>query len=87
MKKNYPIVLIVFLVIALLVGTIFLRQKKERELTSDEFLMDTLISISTYGTDTDFLQKAMEKAFQEMRRIADLTDRFSFVRNNCCCLK
>jgi thiamine biosynthesis lipoprotein len=76
MKKNYPIVLIVFLVIALLVGTIFLRQKKERELTSDEFLMDTLISISTYGTDTDFLQKAMEKAFQEMRRIADLTNRF-----------
>jgi thiamine biosynthesis lipoprotein len=76
MKKNYPKVLIVFLVIALLVGTIFLGQKKEQKLTSEEFLMDTLVSISTYGTDTDFLQQAMEKAFREMRRIADLTDRF-----------
>jgi thiamine biosynthesis lipoprotein len=75
MKKNYFIVLIVVLV--LVGGVIFFGQKKEQKLTSEEFLMDTFVSISTYGTDTDFLQQATKKAFQEMRRIAELTDRFS----------
>jgi len=66
----------IFFVLLLLAGFSFLLQNQERRYTSEEFLMDTLVSISTYGTDTDFLQQATVKAFKEIRRIADLTDRF-----------
>jgi thiamine biosynthesis lipoprotein len=66
----------IFSVLLLLAGVLFFLQNQEREVTSEEFLMDTLVSISTYGTDTDFLQRATEKAFKEIRGIADLTDRF-----------
>ncbi|MDD2400735.1 MAG: FAD:protein FMN transferase [Clostridia bacterium] len=54
-----------------------MRSQQVCEYQSEEFLMDTLVSISTYGTDTDLLKLATEEAFVEMRRIADLTDRFS----------
>lgn len=66
----------IFSVLLLLAGVFFFLQNQERQLTSEQFLMDTLVSISTYGTDTDFLQQVTEKAFKEIRRVADLTDRF-----------
>ena len=76
MRKVYRILVISLLSLAVLSGFYFLLLKQEHKLTSEEFLMDTLVSISTYGADTDFLQEATEKAFKEMRRIATLSDRF-----------
>ncbi|MDD2335683.1 MAG: FAD:protein FMN transferase [Geobacteraceae bacterium] len=46
------------------------------EYRSDQFLMDTLVSIKVYGRDTEKLRKAVSEAYAEMHRIADLTDRF-----------
>jgi thiamine biosynthesis lipoprotein len=46
------------------------------EYRSDQFLMDTLVSIRVFGTDEDALRKAVGEAYAEMHRIADLTDRF-----------
>ena len=76
MKKFRLALVIISLGLVLGIGIIFFAQSQERELTREEFLMDTLVSISTYGTDTDFLQEATQKAFLEIRRIADLTNRF-----------
>lgn len=63
------------LVLAAIFGGLYFKQPTEYK--SEEFLMDTLVSISTFGTDTDLLQKATLDAFAEMRRLAELTDRFS----------
>lgn len=76
MKKFRLALVIISLGLVLGIGIIFFAQSQERELMREEFLMDTLVSISTYGTDTDFLQEATQKAFLEIRRIADLTNRF-----------
>ena len=76
MKKFYLTLAGVVFVLVIFVGIFFFILNQERGFTSEEFLMDTVVSISTYGTDTDFLQRATEKAFKEIRRIADLTDRF-----------
>lgn len=43
---------------------------------SDQFLMDTLISIKVYGKDPEVLQRAVAQAYAEMRRIAELSDGF-----------
>lgn len=79
MKKYYFNFAIFILVLALLLVGYFtyFQRPKIQEYSSEEFLMDTLVRISTYGTDTTLLQESTAKAFQEMRRLADLTDRFS----------
>jgi thiamine biosynthesis lipoprotein len=79
MKKNrLIIVLCVLVLVSLLAGVLFqLNRPREQEHSSEEFLMDTLVSISTYGTDTTLLRQATAEAFREMRRLADLTDRFT----------
>ncbi len=80
MKKYYPkLTVIVAVFVLLIIGNTYLTRTQSREYTSEEFLMDTLVSISTIGTDTALLQQATEKAFHEIRRIADLTDRFPAV--------
>lgn len=68
-----------FIGIPLVLAAVFsgLHFKQPIEYKSEEFLMDTLVSISTFGTDTDLLQQANRDAFAEMRRLAELTDRFS----------
>ncbi|PKM89674.1 MAG: ApbE family lipoprotein [Firmicutes bacterium HGW-Firmicutes-12] len=77
MKNNLQITLLITLplILALILLALYYRQPQEYK--SEEFLMDTLVSISTYGTNTDLLQKATHEAFLEMRRIAQLTDRFT----------
>lgn len=47
-----------------------------KEHVSEQFLMDTLVTVKVYGDDPAALQQASAAAFAEMRRIADLADRF-----------
>jgi len=63
------------IILALFLGGLYIRQP--REYFSEEFLMDTLVSISTYGADTDLLQQATREAFSAMRQIAEKTDRYA----------
>lgn len=46
------------------------------EYQSEEFLMDTLVSVKAYGSDRDTLKKGVHAAFAEMRRIAEMADGF-----------
>lgn len=46
------------------------------EYSSQQFLMDTLITIKVYGKDREKLQQPVHEAFAEMRRIAGLADHF-----------
>jgi len=50
--------------------------KPASEYRSDQFLMDTLVSIKVYGDDPENLKAAVHKAYAEMRRISDLADAF-----------
>lgn len=50
--------------------------RRTHEYSSDQFLMDTLISIKVYGNDPETLKKAVNAAYAEMRRIAELSDGF-----------
>jgi thiamine biosynthesis lipoprotein len=50
--------------------------RRSHEYVSDQFLMDTLISIKVYGKDPETLRKAVDAAYAEMRRIAELSDGF-----------
>jgi len=77
MKKYRFVIATVLLFLVILIGGSIVRHQNIHEYKSEEFLMDTLVSISTYGTDTDLLKLATEEAFAEMRRIAELTNRFS----------
>lgn len=62
--------LLVAVITALLIG------QRTREYKSDQFLMDTLVSIRVYGKDADKLREAVAAAYAEMHRIADLADGF-----------
>ena len=69
----------IFLIAALvLIGGLALFQYSRRlqEYRSDQFLMDTLISITVYGKNQELLRKAVGAAYAEMRRIAELADGF-----------
>jgi thiamine biosynthesis lipoprotein len=68
---------LILLVILLMVAVgVLLYGRRTSEYRSEEFLMDTLVTIRVYGKDKDNLRSAVMEAFAEMRRIADLTDRF-----------
>lgn len=58
-------------------GGVMTYSQRAHEYRSDEFLMDTLVSIRVYGSNTDLMKKAVNEAFSEMRRIHELTDRFA----------
>lgn len=65
------------LALLLIVGLASLQYlRRSHEYSSDQFLMDTLISVKVYGNDPETLKKAVDAAYAEMRRIAELSDGF-----------
>lgn len=70
----------------LLLGTIGLSLYFRRpvEYRSDQFLMDTLVSIRVFGSNEVALRDAVREAYAEMHRIADLTDRFPAAGSAAC---
>jgi thiamine biosynthesis lipoprotein len=75
MKRNRT--LLILLAILLLAGGVtLLYQQRTREYVSEQFLMDTLVTIRVYGKDPEVLKAAVAAAYAEMHRIADLADRF-----------
>lgn len=50
--------------------------RRSYEYSSEQFLMDTLISIKAYSKDPAAVRKAVAAAYAEMRRIAELADGF-----------
>lgn len=75
MSRRGPVLLIALLLVTALLAT-FLYGRRTREYASDQFLMDTLISIKVYGSDSENLRKAVSAAYAEMHRIAELADSF-----------
>jgi thiamine biosynthesis lipoprotein len=76
MKKYGKFLLILCLGLLIVGVTFFLSERRMKEFTSEQFLMDTLVSIKVYGADAATLKVAVTAAYGEMRRIADLVDRF-----------
>ncbi|MBV5341485.1 MAG: FAD:protein FMN transferase [Deltaproteobacteria bacterium] len=75
MKRRRLLLLIpLLLFLAILVASLYGR--RSREYASDQFLMDTLISIKVYGRDPKVLKSAVSAAYAEMHRIAELVDGF-----------
>jgi thiamine biosynthesis lipoprotein len=71
--------ILICLVLSLLLPGTFasvLYLRRPVEYRSDQFLMDTLVSIRVYGRNTGKLRKAVTEAYAEMHRISELTDRF-----------
>lgn len=64
------------LFVAMALCFILWQQRSLKEYKSKQFLMDTLITITVYGKDSSLLQSAVNDAFDEMRRIAELSDHF-----------
>lgn len=58
--------------------------KRVREYSSDQFLMDTLISVKVYGNNPEKLKMAVSEAYAEMRRIAELADAFPQPGTSAC---
>lgn len=79
-KLRLSFLIVLPLILAVVLIGLYIEQPNEHN--SEEFLMDTLVSISTFGADTDLLQQATRDAFAEMRRITELTDRFSSSDNS-----
>ena len=71
--------LVLIAVLALLLGGLALLRNSgaSREYSSDQFLMDTLVSIKVYGSEQEKLKSAVTEAYAEMRRIAELADGFA----------
>lgn len=76
MKKGKSPWLILLALLLLAGGVTFLYQQRTREYISEQFLMDTLVTIRVYGHDPEVLKTAVAAAYEEMHRIADLADRF-----------
>lgn len=75
MNRRGPVLLIALLLVSALLVT-FLYGRRSRECASDQFLMDTLISIKVYGSDPENNRNAVAAAYAEMHRIAGLADSF-----------
>jgi thiamine biosynthesis lipoprotein len=76
MKRRWYSGLFLLVILLMIAVGALLYGRRTREYRSEEFLMDTLVSIRVYGKNEDNLRSAVMEAFAEMRRIADLTDRF-----------
>jgi thiamine biosynthesis lipoprotein len=76
MKKGKSILLILLALLLLVGGVTFLFQQRTREYVSEQFLMDTLVTIRVYGDDPKVLKAAVAAAYDELHHIADLADRF-----------
>lgn len=72
-RRNY----ILTAALLLVAGLVFFQYSRRTcEYRSDQFLMDTLVSIKAYGTDPETVKKAVAAAYAEMHRIAELADGF-----------
>ncbi|MDD2365740.1 MAG: FAD:protein FMN transferase [Desulfuromonadaceae bacterium] len=74
-RGNIVLPVVLFLSLTLIAAYVFY-SNRTREYSSDRFLMDTLISIKVYGSDSEALKEAVASAYSEMHRIASLTDAF-----------
>ena len=54
----------------------FWKHPSETEYSSQQFLMDTFVTVKVYGTDREYLRQSVHEAFSEMHRIAELADHF-----------
>lgn len=68
-----PVILIIFLLSGCSAQS---QNKQTEEYSSQQFMMDTFISIKAYGQNKEQLEKAVGAAFGEMKRIDLLTNRF-----------
>lgn len=84
MKKGKSTLLLLLALLLLAGGGRFLLQQQVREYASEQFLMDTLVSIRVYGPDPEVLKSAVTAAYDEMHRIADLADRFPQAGTTAC---
>jgi FAD:protein FMN transferase len=75
-KRRIASWLIILLLLSGSAIAVLLAGRQPREYASDQFLMDTLVSIKVYGNDSDQLRHAVTDAYAEMHRIADLSDHF-----------
>lgn len=62
--------------LVIVVALYFWKHPSETEYSSQQFLMDTFVTVKVYGTDKEHLQQAVHEAFSEMHRIAELADHF-----------
>lgn len=77
MKTLHKQLLLVSLPLLIVLSVAFLYWgRRQQEYVSEQFLMDTLVSIKVYGSDPKQLRSAVAAAYEEMHRIADLADRF-----------
>ncbi|MDD2851315.1 MAG: FAD:protein FMN transferase [Desulfuromonadaceae bacterium] len=68
---------LLFVAILLIGGLATLQYfRRSYEYSSDQFLMDTLVSIKAYGKDPSTVKRAVAAAYAEMHRIAELADGF-----------
>ncbi len=74
--KNRAIVWLLLAGFLAAVFGLFLYLRRPVEYRSEQFLMDTFVSIRVYGRDREKLREAVTAAFTEMRRIAELSNRF-----------
>ena len=75
--NRHTVLLLWAVAVLLLTGLASLQYfNRSREYRSDQFLMDTLVSVKVYGHNPATLKKAVAAAFAEMRRIAELADNF-----------
>lgn len=72
--KTINLSFLALLLIAVAIAVVYATRNNEYK--SDQFLMDTLISIRVYGKDSEKLKIAVREAYAEMRRIAELADHF-----------
>lgn len=73
--KLWVFAVMIFVIAALYAGKGLL----QKEYSSQQFMMDTLVTIKVYGSDKAKLQQSVNEAFNEMRRIAELADHFPAV--------
>lgn len=76
MKRRGNLLLILFLGLLVVGVSVFLSVRRLKVFSSEQFLMDTLVSIKVYGDDPAALKAAVAAAYSEMHRIADLVDHF-----------
>lgn len=84
MTKRGNLLLILCLGLLVVGVTVFLSERRIKEYRSEQFLMDTLISIQVYGDDAAALPVAVAAAYGEMHRIAALVDRFPLLGTEDC---
>lgn len=76
MHKVVSFRVVIALILSLLIFFVIWQKRTLKEYKSQQFLMDTLVTITVYGKDIQLLQSSVNEAFAEMRKIAELSDHF-----------